>query len=123
MAMAPIIPGLNDSDEEGKNLARFVKNEVGPDVPVHFTRFHPSYRLLNVPSTPVRTLTRLRDLGLAEGLRFVYLGNVLGHPGNHTYCPGCKKTLIRRTGMAVLENRLRAGKCPDCGRAIPGVWV
>jgi pyruvate formate lyase activating enzyme len=118
-----VIPGLNDSEQEGRNLARFVKHEVGPDVPVHFTRFHPSYRLMNVPSTPVATLTRLREIGMAEGLRFVYLGNVLGHPGNHTYCPGCKKAVIRRTGMAVLQNRLAGGKCPDCGRTIPGIWA
>jgi pyruvate formate lyase activating enzyme len=70
----------------------------------------------------VPTLERCRDTALAEGLKFVYLGNVPGHPGEHTYCPGCGKVLIRRMGMAVVENRLRAGACPDCHRRIPGIW-
>ncbi len=118
-----IIPGLNDSDAEAHALARFVRTELGAHVPVHFTRFHPSYRLQNVPSTPVSTLTRCRDVAMAEGLEFVYVGNLLGHPGNHTYCPSCKTVVIRRADMAVLENRVKNGKCPDCGRAIPGIWA
>jgi pyruvate formate lyase activating enzyme len=117
-----VIPGLNDSDQEMRSLARFVRDELGRQVPVHFTRFHPSYRLINVASTPVATLTRIRNLALAEGLDFVYVGNVLGHPGNHTYCPGCKQLLIRRTGVAVVENKLALGKCPGCSRQIPGIW-
>lgn len=117
-----ILPGLNDSEAEARALARFVRTELGAHVPVHFTRFHPSYRLQNVPSTPVATLGRCRDVAMAEGLEFVYVGNVLGHPGNHTYCPGCRKVVIRRADMALIENRLKDGKCPDCGRAIPGIW-
>jgi len=117
-----VIPGLNDSEAETRGLSRFVRSELGAHVPVHFTRFHPSYRLQNVPSTPVATLSRCRDAAMAEGLQFVYVGNVLGHPGNHTYCPGCKHVLIRRIDMALLENRLKDGKCPDCGLAIPGIW-
>jgi pyruvate formate lyase activating enzyme len=78
---------------------------------------------MNVPPTPVPTLERARDAARAEGLRFVYVGNVPGHAGNHTYCPGCGAVVIRRTGMAVLENRLEKGACPDCRRAIPGIWV
>ncbi len=118
-----VIPGRNDAESEIRQLARFVRDDVGPDTPVHFTRFHPSYRLMNVPPTPVPTLERARDASRAEGLRFVYVGNVPGHPGNHTYCPGCGAAVIRRTGMAVLENRLVKGACPDCRRAIPGVWA
>jgi pyruvate formate lyase activating enzyme len=118
-----VIPGLNDSDREVRALARFVRDELGPYRPVHFSRFHPRHRLRNVPRTPVATLTRARNAALAEGLRFVYVGNVPGHRGNHTYCPGCRKVVIRRVGMAVVKNRLRAGKCPDCGRHIPGVWA
>jgi pyruvate formate lyase activating enzyme len=117
-----IIPGLNDSEQETRALARFVKGEFGPEVPVHFTRFHPSYRLQNVPSTPVATLNRIRNTARAEGLHFAYIGNVPGHPGNHTYCPGCGKIVIRRVGMAVVNNLLKAGKCPNCGRRIPGLW-
>ena len=117
-----VIPGLNDSEQEARDLARFVKNDLGPDVPVHFTRFHPSYRLQNVPSTPVSTLTKLRDISMAEGLSYVYVGNVPGHPGNNTYCPGCHKMLIKRLSMVTLENRIASGKCPDCKRAIAGIW-
>jgi pyruvate formate lyase activating enzyme len=120
--VALVIPTQNDSEDEVRSLARFVRDEVGPEVPVHFTRFHPSYRLQNLPATPVRTLERCRDAAMAEGLRFVYVGNVPGHPGEHTYCPGCGRLLIRRVGMAVAQNRLKSGGCPDCGRRIPGVW-
>ena len=117
-----LVPGLNDSEAEVRGLVRFVRDEVGPETPVHFTRFHPTYRLTNLPPTPVATLERARDLALAEGLAFAYVGNVPGHPGESTYCPGCKARLIRRVGMATVENRLAKGACPDCGRAIPGVW-
>ncbi|MBK9087937.1 MAG: AmmeMemoRadiSam system radical SAM enzyme [Holophagales bacterium] len=117
-----LVPGLNDSEAEVTALARFVRNEVGPETPVHFTRFHPTYRLTNLPPTPVATLERARAIALAEGLAFAYVGNVPGHPGESTYCPGCKARLIRRVGMATVENRLAKGACPDCGRAIPGVW-
>lgn len=117
-----VIPGLNDSSRELSALAGFVLHELGPEVPLHFTRFHPAYRLMNIPPTPVATLERARQTALEAGLQFVYIGNVPGHPGNHTYCPGCRATLIRRTGLAVLENRLKDGKCPDCQRPIPGLW-
>ena len=120
--VALVIPTQNDSEAETRALARFVRDEVGPETPLHFTRFHPSYRLQNLPSTPVTTLERCRNVAMAEGLRFVYLGNVPGHPGENTYCPGCGKVLIRRFGMAVAENRLKGGACPDCHRRIPGIW-
>jgi pyruvate formate lyase activating enzyme len=118
-----VIPGQNDAEADMRALARFVRDELSPETPLHFTRFHPSYRLQNVPATPVTTLERCRKVAMAEGLRFVYLGNVPGHPGESTYCPGCGKVLIRRIGMAVAENRLKAGACPDCARKIPGVWA
>ncbi len=118
-----VIPTLNDSEAEARSLARFVRDELGPELPLHFTRFHPSFRLQNVPSTPIATLERCRSAAIAEGLRFVYLGNVPGHPGESTYCPGCGKVLIRRLGMAVVENRMKAGLCPDCRRPIPGIWT
>ncbi len=117
-----VIPTLNDSVAEVRDLARFVRDEVGREVPLHFTRFHPAYRLTNLPSTPVATLERARDVALGEGLAFVYLGNVPGHPGESTYCPGCRKLLLRRVGMATVENRLVRGACPDCGRKVPGIW-
>jgi pyruvate formate lyase activating enzyme len=117
-----LIPTLNDGEAEIRDLARFVKNDLGPQVPVHFTRFHPSYRLKTLPPTPVKTLERARNVAMAEGLQFVYLGNVPGHPGNSTYCPDCGKIVIQRIGMAVASNRLRDGACRECGRKIPGIW-
>jgi len=120
--VALVIPTQNDSEAEARALARFVRDELSADVPVHFTRFHPAYRLQNLPATPVATLERCRDVAMAEGLRFVYLGNVPGHPGESTYCPGCAQLLVRRMGMAVAENRLRDGACPGCRRKIPGLW-
>ena len=120
--VALIIPTQNDSAAEIRDLARFVRDDLGDEVPVHFTRFHPAYRLANLPSTPVATLERCRDTALAEGLKFVYLGNVPGHPGENTYCPACGEMLIQRLGMAVMRNRLKGGACPDCRRSIPGIW-
>jgi pyruvate formate lyase activating enzyme len=117
-----IVPTLNDGEQEIRDLASFVKNDLGPEVPVHFTRFHPSYRLMNLPSTPVPTLERAHRVATEAGLQFVYLGNVAGHPAENTYCPACKKMVIHRIGMAVVENRMKAGRCPDCGYALPGIW-
>jgi pyruvate formate lyase activating enzyme len=118
-----IVPTLNDGEEEIRGLARFVRGELGADVPLHFTRFHPQYRLQNLPRTPVSTLERARDIAMDEGLQYVYLGNVPGHPGNSTWCPGCKSLLIRRVDMATLENRLQGGRCPSCHLTIPGIWA
>jgi pyruvate formate lyase activating enzyme len=117
-----VIPTQNDSEAETRALARFVRDELGPDVPLHFTRFHPAWRLRNLPPTPVATLERCRRAAMDEGLHFVYLGNVPGHPGENTYCPGCGRVLVRRVGMATVENHLAAGACPDCRRRIPGLW-
>jgi len=117
-----IIPTWNDTDEEAKKLSRWVVKNLGPDVPVHFTRFHPTYRMTDLPPTPVATIERLWKIGKAEGLHFAYVGNVPGHPGESTRCPGCGAMLIRRLGFQILANRLKNGHCPDCGRAIAGVW-
>ena len=118
-----LVPTLNDSEEEARDLARWVKATLGTDVPVHFTRFHPTYRLTNLPSTPVTTLERAWQAARAEGLHFAYLGNVPGHPGESTHCPGCGATLIERVGFEVVANVLKKGACPTCNRAIPGVWT
>ena len=117
-----LIPTLNDSETEVRTLARWVKTNLGADVPVHFTRFHPTYRLTNLPPTPVPTLERSWKIARAEGLNHVYLGNVPGHPAENTVCPGCGGVLIRRLGFTVAETRLSGGACPDCRREIPGVW-
>jgi pyruvate formate lyase activating enzyme len=118
-----LIPTLNDSDGELRDLARWVRGTLGPDVPLHLTRFHPTYRLTNLPPTPVATLERAVAIARAEGLHFVYLGNVPGHEGENTACPGCGTVLIRRVGFVVRENLLANGRCPNCARAIPGVWA
>ena len=117
-----LIPTLNDSETEVRDLARWVKTNLGVDVPIHFTRFHPTYRLTNLPPTPVPTLERAWNIARAQGLNYVYLGNVPGHPGENTVCPGCGEVMIRRLGYRILENRLNGGACPDCKREIPGVW-
>ena len=117
------IPTLNDSDDEFKAMANWIMSEVGPDIPVHFTRFHPMYRLTNLPVTPVSTLERARDILMDSGMNFVYVGNVPGHHGEHTYCPECGKTIIERGfGYSVGAVKLRGGKCQYCGASVPGIW-
>ncbi|MEJ2583402.1 MAG: radical SAM protein, partial [Acidobacteriota bacterium] len=110
-----LIPTLNDSATEIRELSSWVRNELGPEVPIHFTRFHPTYRLTDLPPTPVATLERAWEIGREAELNFVYLGNLPGHPGENTVCPGCGEILIRRMGFQVLENRIGKGSCPDCG--------
>ncbi len=117
-----VVPTLNDSDRMLRSLVDWVAGDLGPDVPVHFTAFHPDYQLLNLPPTPVQTLERARELALRKGIRYPYVGNVPGHPGDDTYCPGCGKALIRRKGFFLLERNIRDGSCPFCRRKIAGVW-
>ena len=118
-----VIPTLNDNIEVIREMARWVKNEAGASIPVHFSRFQPMYLVKNLPPTPVETLEAARDAALAEGLRFVYLGNVPGHPGENTYCPACGKVVVGRTGYRIDGVDLKAGKCKFCGTAVPGVWT
>jgi pyruvate formate lyase activating enzyme len=118
-----VVPTLNDADRLMRGLVDWVMGELGPDVPLHFTRFHPDYQLLNLPPTPIATLERARAMALDRGLRYVYVGNVPGHPGNHTYCPGCKAAVIRRQDFFVVESNLKNGRCNACGRSIAGVWT
>jgi pyruvate formate lyase activating enzyme len=118
-----VVPTLNDSVLLLRNLTNWIVSELGPDVPVHFTRFHPDYQLLNLPPTPVATLEKARETAMARGIRFVYVGNVPGHAGSHTYCPQCGKIVIKRGAFFTEEIHLKGGKCGFCGRAIPGVWV
>jgi len=117
-----VVPTLNDSLEQLRALARWVARDLSPDVPLHFSRFHPQYKLTNLPPTPVETLERAREVSLEEGVRFVYMGNVPGHPGNHTYCPFCGETLVVRQGFSVAEYHLQGGACAYCGEPISGVW-
>jgi pyruvate formate lyase activating enzyme len=118
-----VVPTLNDSEASLTGLATWVAGELGPDVPVHFTRFHPDYQLLNLPPTPVSTLERARDIAMAKGIRYAYVGNVPGHPGNHTFCPGCRKVVVARDNFFVTEMHVKNGACEYCKRAIAGVWT
>lgn len=118
-----VIPGLNDAPEEMAALAGFIAAELGPETPWHVSRFHPVYRLTDRPPTPVATLIEARDIGLAAGLKYVYMGNVPGSGGEDTSCPGCGKTVIRRQGFHVSKNRLKNGSCPECGEKIHGLGL
>ncbi len=117
-----VVPTLNDSEKMLQSLAEWVMGELGPDVPVHFTRFHPDYQLLNLPPTPVATLDRAREIAMKQGIRYAFVGNVPDHPGNHTYCPYCGKVLIRRNSFFILEMNLKGGNCRFCGKPIAGTW-
>lgn len=116
-----IIPGWNDANGELQEIARFIAERVGVETPWHVTQFYPTYKLTDLPRTPVETLRRARQIGLDAGLRYVYEGNVPGEGGENTYCPGCCELLIRRFGYHVEENRMREGRCPACQATIDGV--
>ena len=117
-----VVPTLNDTDAEFRALAQWVKSNMGVDVPLHFSRFHPEYLLKNLPPTPLETLERAKAIADAEGLHYVYLGNIPGHPAESTYCPKCRRIVIGRAGFTVKEMHLRKGKCEYCQQAIAGVW-
>lgn len=116
-----LIPGLNDSDEEITALSKWVATELGPDVPLHFTAFHPDYKLDQLPPTPPTTLHRARQIARDAGLHYVYTGNVHDPEGGTTYCPGCGQAVIERDWYAILAYRLDAqGACTACGRRLDG---
>lgn len=117
-----VIPGHNDDPRELERMCRWLKDNAGPDVPVHFSRFFPQYKLTDVPPTPVGALTKAYAVAKAAGLRYVYVGNVPGHPLENTACPKCGKTVIERQGFQVLKNRLKNGRCPYCGDRLRGLW-
>jgi pyruvate formate lyase activating enzyme len=117
-----LIPGENDSDAEIDALTRWVAKELGPDVPLHFTAFHPDFRMLDRPPTPPATLTRARRIGLANGLRYVYTGNVHDEAGGTTHCPACGAPLIVRDWYRITRWDLRGGACGSCGARVPGVF-
>jgi pyruvate formate lyase activating enzyme len=118
-----VVPGLNDTDEELKQIAGFIAS-VSPDIPWHVTAFHPDYKLTDARPTPTETLLRAHDLGRQAGLKFVYPGNVHGRVGDleNTHCPSCGRTVIERRGFYVRAVHLKGGQCPDCGTRVPGVW-
>lgn len=116
-----LIPGLNDSDAELRDIAQFL-HATGPEIPWHVTAFYPTYKMLDRPRTPLETLRRARQIGLDVGLRHVYTGNIPGDPGENTFCHACNALLIERSGFTVRKNRITGGACQDCGARIDGVW-
>ena len=117
-----IIPTLNDKPEQIRKLARWVKENLGSETPLHFSGFYPQYKMRHLPRTSLKTLERAREIAISEGLEYVYIGNVRSKRGENTYCPGCRGLLIERIGYTILQNRLKDDRCPDCGKEIYGVW-
>ncbi len=117
-----IIPGLNDSDAELGKIARFIRDELGEQVPWHVTAFYPTYQMTDRPPTPVATLRKARRIGLDAGLRHVYVGNVPRDEGENTYCPGCGELLLERSGFRLGRASLHKGICDHCQTVVAGVW-
>lgn len=117
-----VIPTLNDDNEELKQLCDWVLENLGDDVPLHFTAFHPDFKLMDKPATPPETLHKARKLALDMGLKYAYEGNIFSDGGD-TICPGCKRRIVRRSWHAILANEIRNGKCIHCGTEIVGVFT
>jgi len=121
-----VIPTLNDKIADIRAMSKWIKKELGPMVPVHFTAFYPTYKLRNLPRTPMPLLEGARNAALGEGLKYVYVGNVWsrgGHPGESTWCHNCGKRIIYRAGYRIREDHIKNGKCEYCETEIPGFWL
>ena len=116
-----VVPTLNDDMVQIRAMCEWVSDNLGPDVPIFFSRFSPNYKVQNIPSTPIETIQQARKIALEVGLHYVYCGNLPGRDGENTYCPRCRRLLIRRRGYRVEENRLNLDIC-SCGTKIPGIW-
>lgn len=117
-----VVPTLNDDTAKIRQMCVWLKENLGDDVPLHFTRFSPAYKLTNLPPTPITSLENAIKIARRVGLKYVYIGNVPGHEANNTYCPNCKKLLIKRIGFTVIKNNIKNGQCPFCKTKIPGIW-
>ncbi|MEO0293458.1 MAG: AmmeMemoRadiSam system radical SAM enzyme [candidate division WOR-3 bacterium] len=118
-----VIPTINDDKKEIKEMVSWVLNNLGDEVPIHFSRFYPTYKLTNLPPTPLESVQMARELALKMGIKHSYVGNVpQGDPGENTYCPKCGEILIRRRGFFVLTNKIKNNSCPKCGEKISGIW-
>jgi pyruvate formate lyase activating enzyme len=113
-----VIPGVNDDDDTLRFLAQNIVEELGSATPWHVTRYFPAYQF-HTPPTPVSVLEKAKKIGEEAGLRFVYVGNVPGHPGQNTYCPGCKALLIERDGLSLVASHIQANVCPRCQEGLP----
>ena len=118
-----IVPGINDDETQLKALARFLVKSLGAETPWHISRFHPAYKLTDRPVTPVSTLVKARDIGMACGLKYVYLGNVPGENGENTFCYQCGKVIIERWGYQIGKNSVADGRCSFCNAPIDGVGL
>ena len=119
-----LIPGLNDSDDEIDRMTSWVVERLGQDVPMHFTAFHPDYKLLDRPPTPPATLTRARSIALANGVHYAYTGNVHDREGGSTHCPDCGAAVVERDWYRIGDYRLtEGGHCQGCGARVPGVFA
>lgn len=117
-----VIPTLNDDPEDIRRMCEWIRDNLGKQVPLHFSRFYPTFQLTNLPPTPVETLEMAYSIAKDVGLEYLTLGNVPGHPFNSTFCPKCGNTLIERIHFQVIENNIQKGKCRFCGEIIPGIW-
>lgn len=117
-----VVPTKSDDEKQLYTMTKWVKDNLGEFTPVHFSRFYPSFKLKNIPQTPVSLLERAQKVAKKLGIKYAYIGNVPGHVGTNTYCHRCKKMLIQRVGFRVLKNNIRGGKCKYCGTRIPGYW-
>ena len=117
-----VVPTLNDYPDDIRAMCRWIASHLGTDIPLHFNRFSPAYRLPTLHPTPVETLEMAYEIAREEGLEFVVIGNVPGHHNNSTFCPDCGSVLIQRHHFTVLDNRIEEGSCPDCGHPVPGIW-
>jgi len=117
-----MVPTLNDDPEAITRMAKWICSELGPDVPLHFSRFHPAYRLSDLPPTPVSSLETARERSLDAGMRYVYIGNVAGHEASSTFCPYCSRKIIDRSGYRIRSLDIEDGRCRFCGEIQPGIW-
>ena len=117
-----MIPTLNDNAEDVRKMCRWIAENLGQDTPLHFSRFYPNYKLLNLPPTPVETLEKAYETAVQEGLHYVTIGNVPGHEHNSTFCPNCKKKIIHRVQYHIIKNDIEDGKCRFCRYPITGIW-
>jgi len=117
-----VIPTLNDNPADIQKMCQWIMAEIGPDFPLHFSRFHPMYLIKNLPPTPLSTLEKLWKIAQEQGLHYVYIGNVPGHQAENTYCPKCKNIVIQRVGYDIQKVEIKGGRCKFCNTPIPGIW-
>jgi pyruvate formate lyase activating enzyme len=117
-----VLSGYNDDGDVIRKMCLWIKENLGPDTPIHFSRFFPMYKMVSLNPTPLETLEKTRQIALDCGLNYVYIGNIAGHPAENTYCPKCKKVVIERRGYFIVQDSIIDGKCKFCGAEIAGVW-